>query len=237
MLLTLTCATACGAQESTSVSTASDAALLPDAPSPDPAQSPVALPLRGRFSPTASLYTKYVEPDQVALPLSISDKVVLGIRDAFSPSSMTVWTMAAGYEQVANASPNYGQNGVGFGKRLGASALRDSSDGIFSDSIFAPIYHEDPRYYKIGNRRGVVYRSLYAITRPLIGRTDGGRATPNFALLSGDWFGSWLTNAYYPQINRGLNENAKTFGGTLGATALGDLFQEFVGGWRARRVK
>jgi hypothetical protein len=229
MVLTLTGGPASGAQEPSSVLSVSDAALLPDAPSPNRVQSRVPAPLSSHVSPTASLYTKYVDPDQIALPLSITDKVVFGFHDAFSPTSMLVWTLAAGYEQARDGSPNYGQNGVGFAKRVGAAALRDSSDGVFSDSIFAPIYHQDPRYYKIGNRRGVAYRSLYAITRPLITRTDGGRAAPNLSLLSGDFFGSWLTNAYYPQMNRGLDQTAKTFGGTLGATALGDLFQEFMG--------
>jgi hypothetical protein len=229
MAVSMTGISACGAQESSSVSSASDAALLPDAPSSTRAKAAVPIPLSDRVSPTSSLYVKYVEPDQIALPLSVKDKFVFGFRDAFSPTSMLVWTLAAGYEQARDASPNYGQNGMGFGKRVGAAALRDSSEGVFSDSIFAPIYHQDPRYYKIGNRRGVAYRSLYAITRPLIGLTDGGRATPNFALLSGDFFGSLLTSAYYPQINRGLDQNAKTFGGSLGATALGNLFQEFMG--------
>ena len=58
--------------------------------------------------------------------------------------------ISAGYEQIVNGSPNYGQTGKGFAQRLGAASARASSENIFSDSVIAPILHQDPRYYRMG---------------------------------------------------------------------------------------
>jgi hypothetical protein len=217
------------AQEPGSALTQHEAAdLLPDAPSSAISHEPQATPFAGISAPTAGIYTKYIGPDQAALPLTASNKVVFGVRNAFSPTSMLIWTLAAGYETAIDGSPNYGEGTIGFTKRVGAAVLRDSTDGIFTDSIFAPIYHQDPRYYKLGPSRGRAYRVLYAVTRPLITRTDGGHAAPNLSLLSGDLFGSWLTNAYYPRIDRGFDETAKTFAGSLASAAFGNVIQEFM---------
>ena len=83
-------------------------------------------------------------------------------------------------------------------------------------------------YYKGGSGRNFFYRAIYAATRPVITRTDGGHATINLAEIGGDLSGSALTNAYYPQVNRGFNETAKTFGGSLGGDAVGYLASEFL---------
>ena len=37
-----------------------------------------------------------------------------------------------------------------FGERLGAAGIRDTTQGVFTDSVFAPLLHEDPRYYMAG---------------------------------------------------------------------------------------
>lgn len=178
--------------------------------------------------PTAGPYTKYILPGQTAPHLSAGDKFVLGVRDAVSPLAAVGWVAAAGYEQATNGSPNYGQTGKGFAQRLGASAARASSEGIFSDSILSPILHEDPRYYKMGSGHNFFKRLVYAGTRPLITRSDGGREVPNLALLGGNLAGAALTQAYYPPLNRGFSQVLQTFGGSIGGSALGDVVSEFL---------
>ncbi|HEV2646274.1 MAG TPA: hypothetical protein VGU46_07925 [Acidobacteriaceae bacterium] len=218
------------------------ATLLPDAPSmamlgvatasrngADPADHAASAATNGLGSPTAqaSHSQKYIEPGQVAPPLSANDKVLLGVRDAFSLFSVTAWVSSAGYSHLINSSPNYGTDRGAFGECLGASAIRDITEGVFTDSIMAPIFHQDPRYYRLGPGHRILARALYAATRPLISRTDGGRTMPNLALIAGNAGGSALTNVYYPQINRGVSETLETFGGSMGGSALGDVVSEF----------
>jgi hypothetical protein len=225
-------------------SSSEQASLLPDAPSAlmvrasssldsnaaaDPADKagPAATNGLGSTTAEASHTQKYLEPGQVAPTLSANDKVLLGLRDAFSLFSATGWFASAGYEQLVNGSPNYGTDRGAFGQRLGAAAVRDVTEGVFCDSVMSPILREDPRYYRLGPTHNFFVRAIYAATRPIITRTDGGHISPNLALIAGNAGGSALTNAYYPQLNRGFTQTAETFGGSMGGSALGDLVSEF----------
>jgi hypothetical protein len=179
--------------------------------------------------PEASHTTKFIEPGQDAPVLTTGDKVALGLRDAVSPFAIVGWFASAGYEQALNGSPNYGTDRGAFGQRLGAAALRDISEGIFSDSVMSAAFHEDPRYYRMGPSHNFFARLAYASTRPILSRTDSGHGTPNFALLTGTLAGSALASAYYPPVNRGAAQTFATFGGSLGGSAIGDVVGEFLG--------
>jgi hypothetical protein len=198
-----------------------DAPGLPDAHGRAITSGPVV------SMPQATPTQKYIAPGQAAPSLTANDKVLLGLRDAFSPFAASGWFASAGYEQLLNGSPNYGTDRGAFGERLGSSAIRDASEGIFTDSVMSPLLREDPRYYRLGPAHNFFARLVYAGTRPLITRTDGGRLSPNLALLSGTLGGAALTNLYYPQVNRGPTQTMETFGTSIGGSALGDVVSEF----------
>ncbi len=169
-----------------------------------------------------------MQPGQTAPRLDIADKVLIGIRENASFNSLAGWLISSGYEQADNSSPNYGQTGKGYAQRLGAAAARGSSENIFSDSIIAPILHQDPRYYRMGNSHGFIPRLFYAGTRGIIGRTDGGRHTINFANIGGDLGGSALTQLYYPPENRSFTQVMQTWGTSIGGDAAGYVVDEFA---------
>jgi hypothetical protein len=175
----------------------------------------------------ASRTRKDIAPGQQAPRLTVGDKILLGFRSSVTPFSMLGWAFSAGYSQAINGSPNYGTNGKAFAQRLGASAARNESEGVFSDALMAPIFHEDPRYYEMGRGHSFGKRFLYAATRTVITRTDDGQAAPNYALFAGNVAGAALTNAYYPSQNRGFANTAKTFGSSIGGSAIGFIVTEF----------
>jgi hypothetical protein len=179
--------------------------------------------------PQASHTTAVIEPNQDAPVLTAGDKVLLGLKDAVSPAAVLGWFTVAGYEQITNGSPNYGTDRGAFGRRLGDAAIRDSSETILSASVMSPIFHEDPRYYRLGPTHNFFARLVYAGTRPLITRTDSGHNSLNLALLTGTMGGSALTNLYYPQANRGAVQTLETFDGSVAGSALGDIVSEFYG--------
>ena len=135
--------------------------------------------------------------------------------------------VSAGYEQILNSRPNYGQTVRGFGQRLGADAARNVSEGVFSDAVLATALHEDPRYYELGPGHPFNARLKHALLQPIITRTDSGARTINFAQIGGNLAGAALTNAYYPQINRTAGATLVTFGTSMGGGAVGYLFNEF----------
>jgi hypothetical protein len=169
-----------------------------------------------------------VAPNEIAEPMSVDEKVVGGLKDSVSLFSATGWIASAGWSHLTNGSPNYGTDKGAFGERLGAAAVRDISEDIFANCLFAPVFHEDPRYYIMGRGNNFFKRTAYAATRAIITRTDGGRTTPNFALLAGNAAGSALTVTYYPSLNTSFTEVAKTFGGSVGGNAIGFVVTEFI---------
>jgi hypothetical protein len=209
--------------------TFSSSAAVPAPSAPDPA----AWPFRSdaatiQVPPLAPLYHKYIEPTQSAQPLTSADKVLFGAHQLMSPFLLLTVITAAGYEQALNASPNYGTDKGAYGERLGAAAIRDASQTIFSDSIMSAVLHQDPRYYVMGKGHNAVIRAGYAVSRVLVTRNDNGSAAPNLSLFSGFAGAAALTNAYYPSDNRGFSETAKSFGGSLGGAAVSNVVREFL---------
>jgi len=186
----------------------------------DPAPRPVF-----KYAPHLHMI---VWPGEIANPMTIHDKVSAGLKNSVSVFSATGWLGAAGWEQLTDGSPNYGTDSGAFGQRLGAAAIRGISNGLFSRSLFASIFHEDPRYYVMGSGHPFLKRLVYAGTRCIITRTDSGHSTPNFALFAGNAAGSALTVTYYPAKNTTFSEVAETFGGSLAGCAWGFVVDEFV---------
>jgi hypothetical protein len=220
------------ASEAPATNYSSSNAALPDDPGSvlagdaDDAAKP-ATRQQVRAERTASLHMKYIPPGWKVRELRPHDKVLLGFRDLYNPYTIGTIVVAASYSHLANGQPNYGTNSGAFGQRVGAAFLRDSTEGIFTDAVFAPLLHEDPRYYVEGSEYGVKHRAIYALTRPFLTRTDSGHSTINGSLLLGYAGASALSYTYYPQINRNFHDTAATFGGSLGGAALGFIITEF----------
>src|SRR6201996_9628616 len=170
--------------------------LLPDAPEPqktEPPQdekplvaaAPKTTPAQANAMPMAPMYSRVIPAGMATPQIHKWDKITLAARNLYSLSSFTDFVVSAGYSHVTNGQPNYGTNAGAFGQRLGATALRDTTDTLFAESVFAPMFHQDPRYYVMGDGHSFIKRVLYAGTRPLITRTDSGHETLNSSLLVG----------------------------------------------------
>lgn len=203
---------------------------LPDAPEVSSSRqfyNSISCQRRPPASPVADRFAKYIEPGQTAVKLSGFDKVLLGARHVTSSFAAITWVVSAGYEQLLNSRPNYGETVKGFAQRVGADAARNISEGVFSDSVLAPILHEDPRFYKLGPGHPLNERLRHALLQPIVTRTDAGDRTINFAQIGGTLAGAALTDAYYPSINRTTGATLITFGTSMGGGAVGYLFNEF----------
>lgn len=205
---------------------------LPDAPSSSSStDGPVFEDQAGTASPNTAVASKYsgiILEGQTAPRLTNGEKFVYGFRDAFSLFSLVGFTASAGYSQVVDSQPHYGPGGTGFGKREGASALRSTVQSLSTDAIFAPIFHDDPRYYALGIGHSFLHRFFYAGTRVLVTRTDSGHNTINAPLLLGYGVASGLNNLYYPDQDTGLKPTLTGYAGSIGGAALGMEVNEFI---------
>lgn len=209
-------------------------ASLPDAPSA--ASSAPSNLLERAANNTADSYAAphidspremLILPGEIAPKQTARDKLLGSLRESVYPTAFLGEAVSAGYSHLRNGSPNYGTNSTAYAQRFGAAVARGTSQKLFSDGAAAVIFHEDPRYYVLGPSHPFVKRLFSAATRPLITRTDGGRATPNLALLTGYFGAAALTQVYYPQPNQGFSQTLQTYGGSIGGAALSFVVAEF----------
>jgi hypothetical protein len=206
------------AQRETSDSSGPDAFRQESRPLP-PHRQPV---------PEAGLYAKYILPGQRAPRLTPFSKIVIGFRDTLTPLAALGWVGEATFEQIIDGPPNYGETGRGYVQRIGAFAAHGASDSVFTAAVFAPVFHQDPRFYKQGHSHSVAERIAYSATRTFLTRTDGGRQTINLAQLTGNLAGAALTQAYYPPLNRGFRDFGHIYGVSLLGASVSYVFSEFL---------
>jgi len=216
-----------------------DATALPDAPLPQQqgqptdnkplvAATPKTVPVDTNM-PVAPIYSKYIPAGYAVHQIHGREKLILGARDLYSPGNIGDMFLSAGWEQLTNGQPNYGTDRGAFGQRLGAAAIRETTEGILTDGVFNVMLHEDPRYFVLGSKFSFVHRTMYAITRPLVTRSSNdGHAKPNYALWLGYASATALNNLYYPKSNRDFHDNLSAFGGSIGGAALGFLADEYM---------
>ncbi len=241
--LALTCASyalgqTVGAPEKTIA--AMESSSLPDAPQPVTAgrvagkvseaspAGPAKVPSGRAGTRMAGEFDKFVEAGEIAPRLTVGDKILIGMRGSVSPYAVIGWISSATYSEAIDGSPYYGQNGKDYLQRLGAASAKATSEDIFTNSVMAPLLHEDPRYYQLGRGHRFLARFGYSVTRVLVTKTDAGAPTVNYAVLGGNLAGSALTQVYYPPTSRGFGEVMKTFGTSLLGQGVGDVFQEFI---------
>jgi len=159
--------------------------------------------------------------------LSSSDKL-----DPFRRTSATDLflgvTFDAGQAQLTNDWPGYGQGMEGFGKRWGALMVDREARSFLGSFLLPTLLHQDPRYFRMGADQPLLHRIGYALSRVVVARKDDGSNTFNSSLLLSTLLVKSLTNAYYPQRERGFSPTMNRFGGSLLGSAQSSLLQEFL---------
>lgn len=221
---------------------AASESVLPDAPEPqkrdtteqdgkplETAAGPTTTVPASTTLPMAPMYSRVIPAGMATPQIHKWDKIELASRNLYSATSFASILFSAGWSHVQNGQPNYGTDSGAFGQRLGAAAIRDSSQAFLSNGIFAVWFHQDPRYFALGNRHSIAKRAWYSITRPLITRdSTDGHAEFNTSLILGQAAGTALNNLYYPKSNRNLHDNLASFGGSMGGSALSFALDEFT---------
>jgi hypothetical protein len=136
-----------------------------------------------------------------AVPLTTKLKFKLAMRVSADPVSISGVLFMASIKQAAN-TPDYVQGAKGYGQRIGAISADSFSDILIGGAVLPSLLHQDPRYFYQGTGT-TKSRIRHALSSPFICRGDNGQLQPNYSSLGGDLASSALSNAYYPQSNRG----------------------------------
>ena len=98
------------------------------------------------------------DPTAAFVPLTPKQKWSLAFRENVDPFNIASAAMAAGFSQMGNQTPKYGEGGPAYAKRFGAALGDFGAQNIFSAGLLANVLHQDPRYYRKGPATGVLQR-------------------------------------------------------------------------------
>ncbi|MGD0509404.1 MAG: carboxypeptidase-like regulatory domain-containing protein [Terriglobales bacterium] len=172
-----------------------------------------------------NFYVSYVAN---AAPLNSKQKFKLALRTVVDPFTWVFVGGAAGVEQAQNHFAEYGQGAQGYGKRFGADYADTVAGTFIGGAILPSLLKQDPRYFYKGSG-SKTSRALYAIANAVICKGDNGRWQANYSNILGSLAAGGISNLYYPDQDRngaGLTFENGALG--IGATAVANLFQEFV---------
>jgi hypothetical protein len=170
--------------------------------------------------------TNTVTNIESAAPLTTRGKWRLFVKDKTDPCTLGWVVFNAGLMQANNDFPEYGHGASGFAKRFGAATADDTAAGFFGTFLFPSLLHQDPRYHRMGT--GPFKKRLgHALIRPILTQKDSGGLAFNWSGVLASVAASSLSNAYYPERNRGAGPTFSRVGTGIPFSMIDQLVNEF----------
>jgi len=162
------------------------------------------------------------------MPITTRHKFYIAAKDSFDYPVYLTAAAFAGFYQLENQNPSFGQGVEGYAKRFASSYGDQAIGNLMTEAIFPSLLHEDPRYFRLGSSGGSTWqRTRYAITRVFVVRTDKGGWTFNFSEWLGNGTTVALSNLYYPADTRNVSDNVQKLGIQVGTDAFSQVLKEF----------
>jgi hypothetical protein len=160
-----------------------------------------------------------------AAPLTPKEKFMRSVKGTFDPYSWISTGAMVGLSQVDHQFPEYGRGVSGYSKRYGA-AMADQTTGSFSGAAYCILFREDPRYFRLGEGP-ITHRLLYSLAQEFSAKSDKGTRMPKWSHFLSAFTSSAISNAYYPDANRGFGKTMKRAGTSFLWDFTGELPDEF----------
>ena len=171
-------------------------------------------------------------------PISAKHKFYIAAKDTFDYPVYLLAAAFAGFYQLDNENPSFGQGVKGYAKRLGTSYVDQAAGNMMTEAIFPALLHEDPRYFRIGAGSGSNWHRVgYAITRVMVVRTDKGKWDFNYSEWLGNGAAVAVSNLYYPGDTRNVSDNLQKLGMQVGTDAISQVLKEFWPDWKRHLFK
>ena len=168
----------------------------------------------------------YVVYDHNPAPMPAKLKFKLAMRAEMDPVTVLGAGFVAGLDQ-GGATPNFDEGAEGYAQRFGALYTNGFTDIMFGGAILPTLLHQDPRYFYQGTGT-TRSRLIHALSAPFVCKGDNGRNEPNFSSVGGDLISGAISNAYYPDSNRGAHLVFVNAGITTGGRMINGVVQEFI---------
>jgi hypothetical protein len=158
--------------------------------------------------------------------LSAGDKFRLFIQNSTEPMAFLGAGWEAGWSQHDHHDPSFGQGVHGCFKRYNAAMLSTFSGEFFRTFFFPSVFHQDPRYYRLGS--GPIHRRLgHALRHVFVAQSDSGRPMINYSEWMGLASAKALSNVIHPDNERGFGTTAQRVGMNVTSDMAWDVLKEF----------
>jgi hypothetical protein len=162
---------------------------------------------------------------QATDPLGWQSKLRYHANAAYGPEGVAGSIGYAGYLQEIDSPREWGQGGVGYGRRLGSTLAYSGVRNAIGFGLDSAL-HQDPRYYRSGGT-GTWRRVKHVFRGTLLTRTDSGGETLATWRFGSAYSAAFLSNQWYPdRVNTA--KRSLTQGSTqIGFDVLVNLGSEF----------
>ncbi len=160
-------------------------------------------------------------------PLTRTQKWGLALKETIDPFNIINAGLSAGFSQIGDQTPKYGEGGAAYARRFGAALADFGTQNLFSAGLLATLLHQDPRYFRRGPQSRIVRRVLHSVSRVAVARQDSGRATFNASGILGMAMGIGASNLYYPSRSIRAEVMAGRVETCLFGSVTGNLMSEF----------
>lgn len=166
------------------------------------------------------------EDNPHAPALSASQKFHLFTRTSKDPYNLIMPALNAVILRSTGSSSGYGSGFGGFAKRYGSSLADSVSGNFFRLYAFPALLHEDPRYFR-ARGRPVRQRIRHVFGATIVTRKDDETFRFNWSKLLASTSSSALSNAYYPDENRGARLTLSRIGLSYFGEFTSNALKEF----------
>ncbi len=161
----------------------------------------------------------------VYMPITPKQKLAIAAKDSFDYPLLGLAAFLAGYGQLTNENPSFGQGAAGYGRRVGVEYGDQAIGNMLTEGFFPILLHEDPRYFRRGYG-SFLSRTWYAATRVFVTKTDAGGTRFNFSEIVGNAAGTAISDAYTPD-QRTAGDNVETWWLQISIDSASQVLKEF----------
>jgi hypothetical protein len=147
-------------------------------------------------------------------PTTWQSKLRFHAVSAYGPGAVAGSAAYVGLLQEINFPREWGQGGLGYGRRLGSTLAYSGLRNALSFGLDSTL-HQDPRYDRSSDT-GFWRRTKHAFRRTILTRTDSGGETLATWRLGSAYGANFLSNEWYPDrvntVKLGLVEGTTQMG-------------------------
>jgi hypothetical protein len=159
-------------------------------------------------------------------PITASAKFKIATEDAFDRGTFALAALFAGYGQLTNSDPSFGQGVAGYARYFGTSYGDFMIGDYMTEAIFPSMLHQDPRFFRRG-RGGGWSRFFYSAGQVFLTHGDSGHKQFNFSEVLGNSSAVAISMAYYPD-RRDAADAASELGIQIGVDMASNVLKEFA---------